>query len=376
MSEPLRPQTLGEILDRTTQLYRARFPVFLGISLLPTAAALALSFIVGLAAACWNWYGARSFSAEAGYALIGLFSLGFGLLALPLLLGSAALAEAAMSYAVSRVYLEATGLGERETAEPVTIRGAYKSVWRRGWRYIGLFTLQVLILGVAPWIVWTVLILISAIGAAAVEKAGMGGESGFLLGLLMILFFFALTGYVIWMMVRLSLAFAASVVEQTGAGRALKRSWALSKGTKGRIFMLYLLAAILGLVLLTSLIFTLAIILQLIPATRSGHHGDAFGTILGWGFFAFAVLLQMLIKPIVSIAQVLFYYDQRIRQEGFDIEWMMLQAGMTAAAAPVPVAAPWLPAAPRRVDISEVEPLAATTKTDFSQPTDFEEGEA
>jgi hypothetical protein len=28
------------------------------------------------------------------------------------------------------------------------------------------------------------------------------------------------------------------------------------------------------------------------------------------------------------IALVLFYYDQRIRKEGYDIEWMMQQAGL------------------------------------------------
>jgi hypothetical protein len=45
---------------------------------------------------------------------------------------------------------------------------------------------------------------------------------------------------------------------------------------------------------------------------------------------------------VYGIALVLFYYDQRIRQEGFDIEWMMLQAGMVAPpAAPQPEAAPW-----------------------------------
>jgi hypothetical protein len=32
----------------------------------------------------------------------------------------------------------------------------------------------------------------------------------------------------------------------------------------------------------------------------------------------------------------LFYYDQRIRKEGFDIEWMMQAAGL----APAPSAAP------------------------------------
>jgi hypothetical protein len=29
---------------------------------------------------------------------------------------------------------------------------------------------------------------------------------------------------------------------------------------------------------------------------------------------------------------VLFYYDQRIRKEGFDIEWMMEQAGLAKVA--------------------------------------------
>jgi hypothetical protein len=31
------------------------------------------------------------------------------------------------------------------------------------------------------------------------------------------------------------------------------------------------------------------------------------------------------------IAAVLFYYDQRIRKEGFDSEWMMQRAGLAPA---------------------------------------------
>jgi hypothetical protein len=38
---------------------------------------------------------------------------------------------------------------------------------------------------------------------------------------------------------------------------------------------------------------------------------------------------QIVLQPVSWIALVLFYYDQRIRKEGFDIEWMMEQAGMT-----------------------------------------------
>jgi hypothetical protein len=33
---------------------------------------------------------------------------------------------------------------------------------------------------------------------------------------------------------------------------------------------------------------------------------------------------------------MLFYYDQRIRKEGFDIEWMMQRAGLVGVPAAVP----------------------------------------
>jgi hypothetical protein len=36
--------------------------------------------------------------------------------------------------------------------------------------------------------------------------------------------------------------------------------------------------------------------------------------------------------PLFPIAITLIYYDQRIRLEGFDIEWMMDLAGMSAPA--------------------------------------------
>jgi hypothetical protein len=45
---------------------------------------------------------------------------------------------------------------------------------------------------------------------------------------------------------------------------------------------------------------------------------------------------------VYSIALMLFYYDQRIRHEGFDIEWMMQRAGLiTVPANPPSVPAPY-----------------------------------
>jgi hypothetical protein len=43
-------------------------------------------------------------------------------------------------------------------------------------------------------------------------------------------------------------------------------------------------------------------------------------------------LVNTLIGPIYSTGLTLFYYDQRVRKEGFDIEWMMRSAGLTLQA--------------------------------------------
>jgi hypothetical protein len=42
MTQPLRPMNVGEILDRTFEIYRAKFLVFLGIAALPALAMMAL----------------------------------------------------------------------------------------------------------------------------------------------------------------------------------------------------------------------------------------------------------------------------------------------------------------------------------------------
>jgi hypothetical protein len=46
-------------------------------------------------------------------------------------------------------------------------------------------------------------------------------------------------------------------------------------------------------------------------------------------YLLFAVM-STLVGPVYPIATTLFYYDQRIRQEGYDIERLMEAAGMNA----------------------------------------------
>ena len=46
-----------------------------------------------------------------------------------------------------------------------------------------------------------------------------------------------------------------------------------------------------------------------------------------FAMYAAMFAVRALTKPVYGIALTLFF-DQRIRKEGFDIEWMMQQAGM------------------------------------------------
>jgi hypothetical protein len=46
-------------------------------------------------------------------------------------------------------------------------------------------------------------------------------------------------------------------------------------------------------------------------------------------YFFYAVI-GAVVGPLYPIAITLFYYDQRVRKEGFDVEWMMEAAGLIA----------------------------------------------
>ena len=127
--------------------------------------------------------------------------------------------------------------------------------------------------------------------------------------------------YAIIMGLRYSLAVPACVVENLKARQAIRRSIDLSKGARGRIFLLGLLAIAIqiGLVLVTQLFFIVATV---------QHHG-----VLPVGVRALqqivAFFTNTFVGPIYATGLTLFYYDQRVRKEGFDIEWMMQSAGLT-----------------------------------------------
>jgi hypothetical protein len=307
--------TLGEILDRTAELYRNHFLLFTGISAIFAGAMLAIQLLylrslilLGYpnVMAKWRWSTASAAVVEA---LVILLLAGLSIVA--------------NNRAVAWVYL----------GQPATIRAAARSVVPRMQSYLWLMTMA----GFRAWAPLAVLyvaffaVLFSALphdfmtNPAATQTAAQHNPAailGMALGMLILASLMLLaTAYGVWMSLRYSLSVPACVVEELRANDSLKRSVALSLGSRGRIFVLGLL--VYAVRMLLGILFGFPIIVLAVK-----HPGQPLP--FGWMIFQQigVFIMDTLIGPIYAIGLTLFYYDQRIRKEGFDIEWMMRAAGL------------------------------------------------
>jgi len=352
MNETLHPLTLAEILDRTAQLYRSRFLIFFGISTIP--AGTVFVFAAG-AFAFFAWMGSNSRNGgSVADVFVWVFLLLLAVLVAPISLGVNALGAAAMSDASARMFL----------GETVTIRNSYRNVWRRGWRYLGLYIMQGLVIVVAPAVVFFVgmfaMILAKVSGYAT-------GDNSPLFGGLLFLLFVLLAAFAAWMLLRFCLAFPVCVVEQATAWNALQRGVRLSRGTQGRILVLYILGMVLNWMLTWPMTLLVFMVVTLIPSLQGQMHAQAAGMIVMFTLYGSYFVVKALVKPIYGIALTIFYFDQRIRKEGFDIEWLMHQAGMGAAPQSVPASAAELPELPPQPAVAVEPVLAAPLETGLPQ---------
>jgi len=342
MSEMLRPSTLGEILDRTANLYRSRFLVFFGLAAIPAGVMLGCAGgMILLMFSSGAMPTASTTPNPQALAVMALGMMAIGMIALPLMIGANALCGAALCHAASTVML----------GGPITIVSSLKATWKRGWHYVGLFLLQAVILVGVPSAVWSVVVMLLAFGAA-VAAAGSGAAGGVLAGGLVVLLFLEVMVYVVWMLLQVGLAFPVAVVEQAGVGVALKRAWHLCKGTRWRMLALFALVMALSQVASMLVMVPLALLIAFVPGMSSPQHAQLATTVMMIGVYGMSFMMNALTMPVIAIALVLFYYDQRVRKEGFDIEWMMQQAGMIAAPPPQPALSPWMPAPTREGEVN------------------------
>ena len=89
--------------------------------------------------------------------------------------------------------------------------------------------------------------------------------------------------------------------------------------------------AFLGFIINASLFFIFRLSVAAILGNHHGWQHSSGNVYLAGRSFA-SIVANTLVGPIYPIVMTLFYYDQRIRKEGYDIERMMEIAGMNAPA--------------------------------------------
>lgn len=298
----LRPLSTGEVLDRTFQLYRSRFALFVGLTALPAG----VSFLSGMLQvllttgerATRNGGHVQIISRPVLYGVI----IGLGLLLYFVCYG---ITQAATTWAVAEIYL----------GRQATVGAAWKAVSARWFRYV-LVTLR------QYWsICWWLFVSTGVLVLALVLVPKMGGRGTVAVGILAFIFglqVFASLIYAIYAAIRVSLAVPASVIESLGPHAAVQRSRALLTERKGRILLLGLL------------VFAMSMIVGVVLSPLAFLAVRAQGAeryILQMVQLVGAFLSRLLVGPVAAIGLCLFYFDERVRHEGFDIEFLMLRAG-------------------------------------------------
>lgn len=326
MDTNLRPLSLGEILDRTAQLYRSNFLLFAGIAAVYAGALLVLNLMqIGLQELLQaeHWTGQLVWLTRSATGVSMLLAFIF-----------AGAAVAANNRAVGWLHL----------GQSPTIRGAYSDILPRLGRYLWLMTITAIVVWLPIAVLYgvyfaTVLHFNQVAAGAGGPSAAAGNQSMLIFGVATAVFLLLLIPigiYTVLMGLRYALAVPACVVENIKARQAIRRSIELSKGSRGRIFLLGLLVISIqiGLVLVTQAAFFVV---------GFKNHG-----VLSAGIRALqqvvAFVTNTFIGPVYATGLTLFYYDQRVRKEGYDIERMMDAAGLTApVVAPQSAAEPPLP---------------------------------
>ena len=320
MDLALRPMSTSQVLDRTFYIYRNNFVLLAGIgSLLPALLLIMqLSFIPLGMPPRGNLNQAPELFAILLLGYVGCYGVIY-------LLGNA-LAGGATVYGVSKLHL----------GESITIGQAYKQVFSRFWRVLGVIVLLGLIVFGSIMIGEMIAIIVVAVTVGSSQIFGGGGGAagvGMIFAVVWAVSIFA--GAVLaalFFYSRLSLAVPACILEKLPVGVSLRRSWHLTKGSVWRLILVHLLTWVLSIVL------GLALALPGQFYLIAMHNKQALvGIILQHlgGFIA-----GVIANPIATTAIALIYYDQRVRKEAFDLQLMMEAVGQQPAPQTVATAVP------------------------------------
>lgn len=313
MNSALRPMSTGEVLDRTFYLYRNNFVLFAGITLVASILSLVVRLVM--------LFGFGSETAQASTRGFPLYFLLTTVINFATYLVVHSLASGATVHAVSLVHLGRSASIHQSYSE-------IKSLFLRIFNIV----VSVFIRAAGPTIIVYILLLYVSFSMLQGARENPGSSTVILGAFLALGLILALIAALVWMIrtfARYAFAVPACAIEKVSAGDALKRSKFLTKKSIGRVVLVFLLTGLIA--------FALGYVFQL-PVYLA--HGTFWLTpnlhlsrLYFVGLYLADFLAGSLAGPIATIAIALLYYDERIRKEAFDLQWMMQSIEPSAAQA-------------------------------------------
>ncbi|MFF9644419.1 hypothetical protein [Kitasatospora aureofaciens] len=283
---PLRPLSVGELLDGAVTTVRRHWRTALTLSLGIAVVDQAGTFVAQLLVK-----GRTGASTQ-------LLTL---LASLPLTLLLDALAVALLTIVVSRAVL----------GRSVTAGEAWRDARPRLLQLLGLTVLTTLMSGGVVLLGFTPLLGYQAGGADSPATVSLL----FLVGLLTV-------PVGLWLLIRYSLAAPALMLEKQGVVTALSRSRRLARGSWWRIFGIVLLSRLLAGIVGATLVIPFRFIGLALGFGSIDRFGDSSQQSIGMMVLTAiaGIIASSLTTPFLAAVGVLVYIDQRIRREALDIE--------------------------------------------------------
>lgn len=309
---PAPGMTMGQMLDRVFRLIRTHLRMYVTMAMVPAGTALGALVVLGVMVllAIFPHLGSKPDPAD----FLGLLWLA----PIAVLLYAGVFVVFAMYMAASSFAVVRTNRGE-----PVTGAEAWAMARRDAGRYIWLAFLLVLILAGPLYIV---LGIAGALFAEMALASAHGGQPALVMFAFFPLFMplnLALQVYMVLMFLRYGLAIPASAMEGLGAVESLKRSVALTRGGRGRFFvvMLVMYAASFAVIMACEIVLALVVGIGVLGAALAGvtaHSPVLLFFLVPAGVVVVLVVLMIVIAlPYVgySTAIGVVYSDQRWRLE-------------------------------------------------------------
>ncbi|MGI5864615.1 MAG: hypothetical protein ACOX6T_21555 [Myxococcales bacterium] len=320
---PLRPMTMGEILDRALGLFRSNFlrlfTVMLAFHAPMYAVQKAFQTLMQQKAPALARPGAFRGVLPDGEQLAWFFG------------GAAALGVVSLALYQLAVAALATGAARGFLGERIEPGRALREAFARAPQVLGTFLLLSL---------WTSLLLaLSTAPGAGLIAAGFlaFGSPGAriaatVVGLLAV--FGALLVVGLYLMLRYALVTEVVMIERLSFVRALRRSARLMAGRVGPTFFdnckvraSIVLAVTFFISVSVAIVASLPSYLVYAAFDVSPFNPESFDPSLVplWAMLpveAFAVFCQTAVAPYGLLATIVFYFDVRIKREGFDLEFL------------------------------------------------------